>query len=43
MSVKFSGKKHYVRGPPEMSSFSREYTEYAGGEGVKGWRTLFKC
>ena len=30
----------HVRGHPELSSFSREYTEYAGG-GVKGCHTLF--
>ena len=31
---------HSVRVHPELSPFSREYTEYAGG--VKGCRMLFK-
>ena len=31
-----------LRSHPELSSFSREYTEYAGGKGVKGCRMLFK-
>ncbi len=30
-----------LRGRPKLSSFSRAYTAYAGGEGVKGDRTLF--
>ena len=30
-----------VRGHPKLSSFSQEYTEYAGG-GVNGLCTLFK-
>ena len=30
-----------MRGRPELSSFSQEYTEYAGG-GVSGRHTLYK-
>ena len=32
----------FVRGRPELSSFSRAYIAYAGRNGVRGRRTLLK-
>ena len=34
--------RYMFRGRPELSSFSQEYMEYAGGRGVNGRHTLSK-